>query len=79
MTVECCLDVPSELSAIVEVNERLITSVQVMTTQLNSINLYYNNCQTAVTVTIYVQSGPQKTVPYIILFKMLLHLFIRTK
>jgi len=26
-----------------------------------------------------VQSGPQKTVPYIILFKMLLHLFIRTK
>jgi len=28
---------------------------------------------------IYVQSGPQKTVPYIILFKMLLHLFIRTK
>jgi len=26
-----------------------------------------------------VQSGPQKTVPYIILLKMLLHLFIRTK
>ena len=31
------------------------------------------------TASYYLQSGPQKTVPYIILFKMLLHLFIRTK
>jgi len=26
-----------------------------------------------------VQSGPEKTIPYIILLKMLLHLFIWTK
>ena len=33
----------------------------------------------AITNRYYIQSGPQKTVPYVILFKKLLHLLIRTK
>jgi len=41
----------------------------------------WTSCGSSVCLFLYVciQSGPQKTVPYIILFKMLLHLFIRTK
>jgi len=48
---------------------RIMHNCQPVTTILNSVISVYSN----------LQSGPQKTVPYIILFKKLLHLLIRTK